>query len=408
MHRTSYWRTIIAAGIGALGAAAAAWLGDLRLDNVSFLIVVAPLYIILIGCLLIALGGVVCLWRDSREHAGRPDLYAALIYRPLRPGLIARLGLRWAFGGHLRPGDAVRVRPYSEIAETLDATGNLEGLPFMEEMKASCGKPFEVYRYIDKINDMRNKTGLRRMRNTVTLTGQRCSGSFHDHCQAGCQILWKEAWLTRVDAAGPLHIIGETVCSDTASTETKITAVVSDRSYTCQMTCLWEASQPMSPVDFLQDLRPLLSGNIGVRAFLLAQLTRLFNGVQRLRGGVGYPVMPCSSNSLSTPSADLRLNPGELVVVRRKADVAQTLVNHRNRGLWFDRDLIRYCGQPAVVSQRVDRVIHESTGKMTVMKTPCIVLRETIATGEFLRCCSQHEHIFWREIWLARQIGHTI
>jgi len=39
---------------------------------------------------------------------------------------------------------------------------------------------------------------------------------------------------------------------------------------------------------------------------------------------------------------------------------------------------------------------------MAIMKTPCLMLEDVIATGEFLRLCPQHEYIFWREIWLQR------
>jgi hypothetical protein len=64
--------------------------------------------------------------------------------------------------------------------------------------------------------------------------------------------------------------------------------------------------------------------------------------------------------------------------------------------------MIRFCGQPAVVRRRVERVIDERTGKMLVMKTPCIALEGVVGTGEFLRFCPQHEYMFWREIWLRR------
>jgi hypothetical protein len=70
--------------------------------------------------------------------------------------------------------------------------------------------------------------------------------------------------------------------------------------------------------------------------------------------------------------------------------------------LWFDKDMIRFCGQPDVVRKRVTRIIHEAAGKMVVMKKSCIVLENAIATGEFLRLCPQHEYIFWRDVWLKR------
>jgi len=131
-------------------------------------------------------------------------------------------------------------------------------------------------------------------------------------------------------------------------------------------------------------------------------MTRLFNSVQSRRGGASYPSMPAQLATGPTPTVDLALRVGEKVVVRSKQEISRTLVNSRNRGLWFDRDMIRFCGQPGIVRQRIERVIDEATGKMLVLKTPCVVLEEGIATGEFLRFCPQHEYIFWREIWLRR------
>ncbi len=135
---------------------------------------------------------------------------------------------------------------------------------------------------------------------------------------------------------------------------------------------------------------------------MLAILTRLFNIVQELRGGIGYPFLPKSQINGQHPSAEPHFDAGDAVVVRSKDEISQTLVNGRNKGLWFDRDMIRFCGRPAIVRKRVSQIIHEGTGKMVMMKTPCVMLEDVIATGEFLRSCPQHEYIFWREIWLRR------
>jgi hypothetical protein len=163
----------------------------------------------------------------------------------------------------------------------------------------------------------------------------------------------------------------------------------------------------MSRRDIRQDVRPLLWGNIGIGAFVVGLLTRLFNRVQMLHGGAGFPYLPPPRLTGSSAAIALDLQPGETVAVRRKDEIVATLVNSRNRGLWFDREMIRFCGQQARVQRRVDRVIHEATGKMVVMKTPCVVLEGMIATGEFLRACPQHEYIFWREIWLRRLAGNA-
>ncbi len=93
-------------------------------------------------------------------------------------------------------------------------------------------------------------------------------------------------------------------------------------------------------------------------------------------------------------------------MVCSKDEIARTLVNGRNKGLWFDPDMMRFCGQRGIVRKRVSRIIHEGSGKMIVMKNPCVTLEDVTATGEFLRLCPQHEYIFWREIWLSRCPQH--
>lgn len=351
-----------------------------------------------VACAIIAIGGFVCLWRDRRETEGIPDFLALAAARPAPRGLLRRLGLRALLGPTIRPGDFVRVRQLAQIQGTLDAEGTLEGLPFMAEMADFCGQVFKVHRRVEKINDMRHKTGLRRMHRAVTLEAVHCNGLQHGNCQAECHILWKDAWLARSapPAKTPPPHQG---CEAVATVPLEVAA---GKKYFCQMTRLWEASQPMSPRDLRQDLRPLLCGNIGLGNYLLAILTRLFNSAQRLRGGSVYPFMPESNSTSRAAAADSELPVAESVRVRRKDAIARTLVNARNRGLWFDRDMIRFCGQPGVIHKRVDRVIHEATGTMVVMKTPCVTLRGGVATGEFLRLCPQHEYIFWREVWLER------
>lgn len=314
--------------------------------------------------------------------------------------LLTRHGLRFLLGPALRPGDIVQVKSRQQIMETLDASGACEGLPFMQEMESFCGKTFRVHRRIDKINDMRNKTGLRRMRNAVTLTEVRCTGAAHGGCQAECQILWKDGWLAKVprERAAVAVDTNETPLdglNDARQPRDRGTA------YICQMTRLWEASEPMSRFDVRQDLRPLLEGNIALGAYLIAILTRIFNIAQRMRGGVAYPYLPPSPTAGTTPTSDRHFRPGDVVLVRTKEQIANTLVNGRNKGLWFDPEMIRFCRQPVVVRKRVERLIHEGTGMMVHMKTPCLMLSNVLATGEFLRLCPQHEYIFWREIWLT-------
>jgi hypothetical protein len=103
----------------------------------------------------------------------------------------------------IRAGDTVEVRPFAQIAATLDERGELDGLPFMPEMVAYCGKRFEVWKRADKTCDEASGGTIRRPRDTVHLKELRCDGAAHDGCDAGCLLFWKERWLQKVDS-GPV------------------------------------------------------------------------------------------------------------------------------------------------------------------------------------------------------------
>jgi hypothetical protein len=104
-----------------------------------------------------------------------------------------------------------------------------------------------------------------------------------------------------------------------------------------------------------------------------------------------------------TPELVLDLQPGELVRVRSREEIAATLdANGKNRGMRFDREMIRFCGRTFRVLRRANRIIDERNGSMLNLRNSCIVLDGVTATGEFLRFCPQNEYIFWREVWLER------
>src|SRR5690348_5179065 len=233
MHSMSYWKTTVIALVGAvLTLSALLWL-TFASDHRSLLVAgVFLLALPFVALVLIAAGGMVCLSRDSREISGMPDMFAPLANRAPQVGLVARGWLRALLGPALQPGDVVEVKSLREIAATLDATGALDGLPYMAEMNEYCGKIFRVHRRVDKINDMRHKTGLRRMHDAVTLTEVRCSGSQHDGCEAECQILWKDSWLKRLRSVQPLapHRSVE------SSARAEVGGRANAREYVCQMT----------------------------------------------------------------------------------------------------------------------------------------------------------------------------
>src|ERR1700759_2524294 len=96
-------------------------------------------------------------------------------------------------------GDWVEVRSKDEILATLDKNGRLEGLPFMPQMLGYCGQKFQVYKRAHKACDtVSGRYNNRGIPDGVHL-GLRCDGKAFDGCQAACLLVWKEAWLKRVE-----------------------------------------------------------------------------------------------------------------------------------------------------------------------------------------------------------------
>ena len=344
---------------------------------------------------------------------------------------------------HLRAGEWVEVRSAPEILATLDARGELDGLPFMPEQLAFCGKRLRVERTAHKTCDTITGQLLgRRMEACVHLEAVRCDGSAHGGCQAGCLMFWKEAWLKRAEPAGagvlwPLvsqsrtagkPLPGSGTIRSTAElarfTVSKGEPNSPDATYRCQITQLLEATSPLpwwEPRQYLQDW---LSGNwpLGVmlRSALFAVLARaviwgrgyrlklrLYNMLARL---LGEPAWPYDRGNVTgrTPSATLRLQPGELVQVKSHAEILDTLKDARNRGMGFSAEMVEYCGGTYRVHSRVEKIIHEGTGKMMQMSNDCIILENVVCRSQCSgarRFCPRAIYPFWREIWLRRAPG---
>jgi hypothetical protein len=406
----SYRKTAVASFLACVALISAAYVGQ----RFAPAVVPAPLIFMLallgwiagVTLLLVALGGVLAAFRHSSRERGQQDLFLALNSARSEGALLRQAGRsssvmfprirRWLGAPAPGVGDVVRIRSLEEISATLDANGCLDGLPFMPEMTKYCGTTGTVFRYVDKIYDYGGRKDLRRMKDAVLVAGLRCDGSAHDGCQARCYLLWKTAWLTAADAP--------TAVSGMASIGLGPTFVKqgNEKKYVCQFTELVRASSRMNPRDPRRDLRPLIGGNVTIAAFAVAMLTRLFNLAQRLRGGIGFPANRPSSSAV-TLRTDLNLQPGEVVRVRDPERIFETLDRvGKNRGLWFDRDMLKHTKQHFKVLARVDRIIDDASGRMRPMKTPCIVLDGVDASGEVLGFCPQHDFVFWREAWLER------
>jgi hypothetical protein len=338
----------------------------------------------------------------------------------------------------LRPGDLVVVRSREEILSTLDADGSLEGMLFMPEMLQYCGRRFQVYKRAHKSCDYTTPYPFlsRRIHRTVVLE-TRCDGSAHGGCEAGCTLLWKEAWLRPVDREG--QVLGPAPAQEAYPTRNGARcdeSILWDRTqapdptdhlprYFCQATEITKASDPLAWWDVRQYLEDFSSGNVPLRRLLagllyscyfhlsvagigLGRATRwLYNSFRWVWGGTKWPRTPgLIPEGMPTPAASLNLQPGQMVRVKPHDEILKTVTtNNKNRGMFWDAELVPYCGETHKVLRRVTKLIIEQTGKMVEMKTPCIILEGVICQARYSSCrmfCPRAMYPYWREIWLDR------
>ena len=333
---------------------------------------------------------------------------------------------------NLKAGEWVEVRSQEEILASLDENAHLENLPFMPEMLQYCGRKFQVFKRADKTCDYIQPWSIRRMKDSVHLVGVRCDGTGHDGCQAGCLIFWKESWLKRVEnnlvsvrtmgtAGATSGAVGGKCKVDNILAASQVTNSNRETVYSCQGTDVPKFTSYMKMWDPRQYVRDLRSGNLasglardtrlqkmldmvlGVLRVLAAIVISLFNEVQTRRHGMPYPFV--EGTGAKSPVEMLGLQPGELVQVRSKEEIMATLdKSQRNRGLWFDSEMLPYCGGIYRVLRRVHRIVEEKTGKMINMKYPCIVLEGVVCRADFHRLCPRAIYPYWRENWLRRAI----
>jgi hypothetical protein len=313
----------------------------------------------------------------------------------------------------LRVGDVVEVRGIDEILPTLDENGALDALPFMPEMIKFCGKQFRVYKRVDKTCDTIIRDGIRSMKNTVLLEGLRCDGAEHGGCQAECMIFWKEGWLKRPskqvanNRQTPKSNSAGTCAVEALYAKTKraVDEATQETVYSCQATEMRKATTPLSPWRLSQYFRDVWSGNVSIFVILKGLFIWLFNLAQSLRKGAYHPYI--EGKLKKTPQIKLDLQPGELVRVLPKAEILKTLDwRNRNRGLTFDREMVRYCGGTYRVHKRVKKLLDEKTGKMMALPADCIILEGVICTGELNRFCPRAIFPYWKETWLRRVDEH--
>jgi hypothetical protein len=233
------------------------------------------------------------------------------------------------------------------------------------------------------------------MKNAVLLDGVRCNGEAHEGCDRLCLIFWKEAWLKRSSNRSRAEV-------PAIQNERKPPGPMPppDATFSCQSTSLVQATSHLPGWNVMQYIRDIRSGNYRAGQLVRALVISLYNRFQRFSGGPEYGA--ALGERTKTPSYSLNLQPGELVEVKSKEEIIETLdTRGRNRGLQIDHEMLRFCGGRYRVLKRVNRIILEMTGRMRPIHDT-VILDQVTCSGLCRRGCPKNSYPFWREGWLKR------
>lgn len=225
----------------------------------------------------------------------------------------------------------------------------------------------------------------------------RCSGHEAIQCDAGCSLIWKEAWLEKSDVPTTQLNVDVAAELEIATRLGRHNAKKGDKRFVCQATELWRASDPMSAFDPTQYVRERrgnktpwgrIASDLATTAS--AKTSKLMSGRERVFG-----------QQQSTPTTKACFEPEQAVRVKSRCEIESTLDRGgRNRGLWFDPEMLQFCGQVMRVSRVVKQVIDETTGELRVFRHPTIVLDDKSCTGAAHQFCSRAALFYWRSIWV--------
>jgi hypothetical protein len=375
------------------------------------LIVAVLAALVALGATTLACAGAVVVVRYKRGMRCEQDLFLCLNRSrepaaiksagPVHTTLLRRWLARRMLGHDFVVGDLVEIKTWAEIRATLDEKGCLEQLPFMPEMFKMCGQRAYVFRCMHRLFDYRKTRRMRHMDGAVLLVGTVCDGSKHGGCEAACHTIWKAAWLRRIERSDNLARIPESAdSSDPLKGSVVLQFGTQAPRYTCQLTQLNVASQPIGNWSGINFLRPLIAGNVTLAAFIVGRLTYLFNEVQQRRQGVSFPSFEMAATDRER-GEETPFKAGDEVVVRSSAAIRATLNDKFiHRGLGFESDMLKYCGHKCRIQAEVKKLIDIVTGEMRTMKTPAYILRDVHFSGERQLFNAQYEPLFWRGVWL--------
>jgi hypothetical protein len=306
----------------------------------------------------------------------------------------------------LRPGDFVQVKSAREIAQTLNAEGMLDGLPFMPEMLRFCGQKLKVARRAEKtcIEYPGGGYKLREFLNndSYLLENIRCSGENHDGCQRACMIFWKRAWLHKID----LHTeVPPPDLSGTQNLRANLRTMASADRYICQSTELSKATQILTRARIFQKCwYEVRSGSRGIFEMMKLIVAPMWRKATRK-----IPRKILAGDLKKTPVGELGLQPGEWVTIKPAEEIAKTLDQRgRNRGLSCDFGMSNHSGEKYRVRHRLDRMISEPSGEMRRVEATVVLEGLNCTCANVVGGCPRQDFIYWREIWLKRiEVGNN-
>jgi hypothetical protein len=224
-------------------------------------------------------------------------------------------------------------------------------------------------------------------------------------------LFWNEQWLKKIDPAiqPALPSAGTSEIPLICTLGTLIEATRVGRSslghpdelFSCQGTEVSAFSSPLPWWHVGQYIRDLLSGNVNIWDFLVGMFIGAVNLFQCLRGGADFGSV--HGMNTKTPPSSLNLCPGDLVQVKSKIEISQTLnPRGKNRGLSFRPEMVSHCGGQYRVVRRVKKIIRPATGKMMSLGGDCFILDGVVCTGKMKRFCPRSVYNYWRENWLTK------
>lgn len=249
-------------------------------------------------------------------------------------------------------------------------------------------------------------------------------------------MFWKEAWLKRIDlkSATPNAAIGPgrrscgAGCTEDvlhSSIRTGPAAGETEPTYVCQNTQIKHATQPLKWWDLRQYVEDYTSGNVRLSELAGGLFYSVWRTVAEAGIGIGspmrwvydrfalatgntpYPVRAYGvPEGTRVPKEQLDLQKGEIVRVKPYEEILKTLdSNYRNRGLYFDAEMVPFTERQYEVDRRQKQIIDEATCKMIRFKTDAIILKDAVCEARFSVCrrfCPRAIYPYWREIWLER------